>query len=72
MEIDLSQPFLDSIDMTIGSSSWTQPLDYETLPFRCRLCHEYGHLLKRCPHASSLGSSRNGKDTSNLGTEKGK
>lgn len=35
VEIDLSKPLPDSIDMTVGSCSWTQPLDYEMLPFRC-------------------------------------
>lgn len=24
-------------------------MDYETLPFKCRLCHEYGHLQWKCP-----------------------
>ena len=24
-------------------------MDYETLPFRCRICCEYGHLLHKCP-----------------------
>ena len=24
-------------------------MDYETLPFRCRICHEYGHLLCKFP-----------------------
>ena len=27
-----------------------QQLDYESLPFHCRICHEYGHLLCQCPH----------------------
>lgn len=33
VEIDLSNPLLDSIDLIVGSSSWTQPLDYEMFPF---------------------------------------
>lgn len=33
VEIDLSKPFLDAIDMCVGSYSWVQQLDYETLPF---------------------------------------
>ena len=51
MEIDLSKPLPDAVEMCAGSYSWVQQLDYETLPFRCRLCHEYGHLLRRCPKA---------------------
>ena len=49
VEIDLSRPLPDAIEMCVGSYSWVQQLDYETLPFRCRLCQEYGHLQRRCP-----------------------
>jgi len=28
---------------------WQQTLDYEHIPFRCRKCHEYGHLFKEFP-----------------------
>ena len=24
-------------------------MDYESLPFRCQIFHEYGHLLRKCP-----------------------
>ena len=54
VEIDLSRPIPDAVEMCAGSYSWMQQLDYETLPFRCRLCHEYGHLLRRCPKAKSV------------------
>jgi hypothetical protein len=49
VEVDLNNPLPDSMEICMGSISWIQQLDYETLPFRCRLCHEYGHLLRRCP-----------------------
>lgn len=49
VEIDLSKPLPDAVDMCARSFSWVQQLDYETLPFRCRLCHEYGHLQRKCP-----------------------
>ena len=49
VEIDLSRPLPDAIEMCAGSYSWVQQLDYETLPFCCHLCREYGHLLRRCP-----------------------
>ena len=26
-----------------------QTVDYEHIPFRCRRCHEHGHLLRDCP-----------------------
>ena len=49
VEVDLNNPLPDSMEICLGSSSWIQQLDYETLPFRCRICHEYGHLLRKCP-----------------------
>ncbi|XP_057862492.2 uncharacterized protein LOC131070841 [Cryptomeria japonica] len=51
VELDLSRPLPDAVEMCVGSHSWVQQLDYETFPFRCRLCHEYGHLVHRCPKA---------------------
>ncbi|XP_059076623.1 uncharacterized protein LOC131875916 [Cryptomeria japonica] len=51
VEIDLNNPLPDSLEFFIGSASWIQPLDYESLPFRCRFCHEYGHLQRQCPRA---------------------
>ncbi|XP_057868067.2 uncharacterized protein LOC131075253 [Cryptomeria japonica] len=51
VEIDLNNPLPDSLEIFIGSASWIQPLDYESLPFRCRFCHEYGHLQRQCPRA---------------------
>ncbi|XP_059070691.1 uncharacterized protein LOC131860310 [Cryptomeria japonica] len=51
VEIDLNNPLPDSLEIFIGSASWIQPLDYESLPFRCRFCHEYGHLQCQCPRA---------------------
>jgi len=28
---------------------WSQTIDYEHIPFRCRKCHEHGHLFRECP-----------------------
>ncbi|XP_057871389.2 uncharacterized protein LOC131077832 [Cryptomeria japonica] len=53
VEVDLNNPLPDSMEICMGSSSWIQQLDYETLPFRCRICHEYGHLHRRCPRLNS-------------------
>eukprot|EP00253_Pinus_taeda_P003838 PITA_03838 len=39
---------LEGIGNTI-SAFVKQPLDYEHIPFRCRRCHEYGHLYRQCP-----------------------
>ncbi|XP_059068311.1 uncharacterized protein LOC131040439 [Cryptomeria japonica] len=53
VEVDLNNRLRDSMEICMGSSSWTQQLDYETLPFRCRICHEYGHLHRRCPRLNT-------------------
>ncbi|XP_057862719.1 uncharacterized protein LOC131071037 [Cryptomeria japonica] len=53
VEVDLNNPLPDSMEIRMGSSSWIQQLDYETLPFRCRICHEYGHLHCKCPRFKS-------------------
>lgn len=49
VEIDLNNPLSDSMEICLGSSSWIQQLDYESLTFRCQFFHEYGHLLRQCP-----------------------
>lgn len=49
VEIDLSRPLPDAIEMCAGSYSWVQQLDYETLPFHCCVYREYGHLQRRFP-----------------------
>ncbi|XP_057836070.2 uncharacterized protein LOC131046358 [Cryptomeria japonica] len=54
VEIDLNNPLPDSLEIFIGSASWIQLLDYESLPFRCRFCHEYGHLQRQCPRAPKV------------------
>ncbi|XP_057831869.1 uncharacterized protein LOC131042571 [Cryptomeria japonica] len=60
VEIDLNKPLPDSIEIRLGSSSWIQQLDYETLPFRCRFCHEYGHLQRVCPKSKLTENSKIG------------
>jgi hypothetical protein len=74
VEVDLNNPLPDSIEICMGSSSWIQQLDYETLPFRCRICHEYGHLYRNCLRNkySTLAATRppgadKGKATSSMG-----
>ncbi|XP_059076766.1 uncharacterized protein LOC131876024 [Cryptomeria japonica] len=59
VEIDLNNPLPNSLEICLGSSSWIQQLDYESLPFHCRVCHEYGHLQWQCPRVfkGNSGSS---------------
>ena len=50
--MDLSRELLEAISLNWEDEEWIQPIDYEQLPFRCRLYHEYGHLGRNCPKHS--------------------
>ena len=47
--MDLSRELPEAISLNWEDEEWIQPIDYEQLPFRCRLCHEYGHLRRNYP-----------------------
>ncbi|XP_057834982.2 uncharacterized protein LOC131045412 [Cryptomeria japonica] len=72
VELDLSRPLPDAVEMCAGSHSWVQQLDYETLPFRCHLCHDYGHLVRRCPKAKSVEQQILPPPRDNPSADKGK
>jgi hypothetical protein len=69
VEVDLTNPLPDSMEIRLGSSSWIQQLDYETLPFRCRICHEYGHLLRKCPRFRPVPSDASGPHKGDKGKD---
>lgn len=52
VEVDLSQGLPKSIILNFNNTQWTQPLDYESIAFRCRGCQQTGHLHSACPRAS--------------------
>lgn len=54
VEIDLNNPLPNSLEICIGFATWIQQLDYESLPFRCHFCHEYGHLQRQCHWAPKV------------------
>jgi hypothetical protein len=39
----------EAICLEFRDEEWIQSIDYEQIPFRCRRCHEHGHLLRECP-----------------------
>ena len=49
VEMDLSQPLPIEMEIELAGLSWIQQLDYEALPFRCRVCHKHGHLARFYP-----------------------
>ena len=43
--MDLSKDLLEAVSLNWEDEGWIQQIvDYEQLPFRCRICHEYGHF----------------------------
>lgn len=47
--MNIAEPLPEHIELEYHDSVWQQPLDYEHIPFRCRRCHEYGHLVRQFP-----------------------
>jgi hypothetical protein len=38
-----------TITLEYQDEEWDQTIDYEHIPFRCRKCHEHGHLFRDFP-----------------------
>ena len=38
----------EAIKLKVDDWSHIQQLDYEQIPFKCNVCHEYGHFANRC------------------------
>jgi hypothetical protein len=61
VEVDTSKGLPEMISLDSPRGSWSQLLDYEGIPFRCRTCHSTGHIAVCCPttkntkRASSCG-----------------
>jgi hypothetical protein len=47
--MNISKALPGSITLEYQDEDWQQTLDYEHIPFRCRRCHEHGHLYRDCP-----------------------
>ena len=45
----IAKTLTDSIMLSHEDTEWVQLLDYEHVPFKCRKCHEHGHLYRDCP-----------------------
>jgi hypothetical protein len=47
--LNIAKPLPGSIVLEYQDEDWIQTIDYEHIPFRCRKCHEHGHLFRECP-----------------------
>ena len=47
--LDISRDLPDGIKLTWEDEEWFQEIYYEHISFRCRRCHEHGHLFRDSP-----------------------
>ena len=48
MEVDLGKGLLKAVKLKVDNWTHIQQLDYEKMPFKCKVCHGYGHFTNRC------------------------
>ena len=60
----------EAIQLHYRNWSFIQALDYEQLPFRCHICHMYGHMAKDFPLPMRKRPNKNkNKDFRSLAVE---
>jgi hypothetical protein len=47
--MDISRALPGSVTLEYQDEDWSQTIDYEHIPFRCRKFHEHGHLFRDSP-----------------------
>jgi len=64
VEMDLFGALPDEIILEVFYEEWVQTVDYEHISFRCRRCHEHGHLFRDYPldKAENKGKANTMKD----------
>jgi len=48
VEVDLGRGRPEAIKLKVDNWSYIQQLDYEQIPFKCKVCHKYRHFSNRC------------------------
>ena len=66
--MDLSGALLEKVILEVFDEEWVQTVEYEHIPFRCRKCHEHGHLFREFPlsQADNKGKTKEMKDPDNF------
>lgn len=62
VDIDISLPLPGDVVLMVGDRPWTQLLNFEGLPFRCRKCFSTGHLASDCSISRHKGAATWWKD----------
>lgn len=57
VDIDISAPLPGDVVLMVGDRPWSQPLDFEGLPFRYKRCFSTGHLPSGCSSPQHKGVS---------------
>jgi hypothetical protein len=72
--LNIEKPLPSTITLKYQDEDWAQTIDYEHIPFRCRKCHEHGHLFRECPlnEAPKEGNIENSKDKEGFAPPGGK
>jgi len=65
MEMEFYGALPEEIILEVYDEEWVQVVDYEHVPFRCRKCHEHGHLFRDFPlnKMESSIKATSGKET---------
>lgn len=57
VEVDLGKGLPEAIKLKVDDWSHIQQLNYEQIPFKCKVCHEYGHFANRCTKLSNVDNN---------------
>jgi len=63
VEVDLGKGLPEAIKLKVDQWAHIQQVDYEQLPFKCKVCHEYGHFANRCSKNKSIEINANAENT---------
>jgi hypothetical protein len=66
--MNISKALPGAVTLEYQDEDWLQTLDYEHIPFRCRRCHEHGHLFRDCPLLKQNASAKESKQTDGFTT----
>ena len=63
--MDIMKDLPEGINLSWDDEDCFELLDYEQIPFRCRHCHEHGHLFRECPE-NNPNNQQKGKDVKDV------
>lgn len=61
VEVDLRKGLPEAIKIKVDQWTHMQQLDSEQIPFKCKVCHEYGYFANRCLKKNKMKMLKNKK-----------